>query len=461
MNDLIALSKHWAIEPDELKNLRLSLLKEKQSLSLFAEQPLRNTRMVNIRGRTAIISVKGVITPRYDFFTFLFGGTALDVLARDLQTALDNDEVDAILLDIDSPGGVAVGPSEMSEMIYKAREKKPVWSYVGRHCCSAAYWLASATEKIVSHQSALLGSIGVVSMIPVQETHDMRGYKNIEIVSTNAKNKRPDPRTPEGLKKIRRELDSLENEFITSIAKYRNVAEDTIRKDFGQGGVMIGSEAVSIGMADMLGTYESVLDAISINNTNQPTNKNKGESKMSDNKNTLTKENITADFLKKECPDVVKALMNEGLEAGKSGVEKISKEAGFKAGVDAERNRLFAIDEMTLSGHDDLIASAKKDTEMTAEKLAVQIIKAEQSKGNSHIDALKKAENKLPKIEAGANANEGKEKIEVDENAPIEEQAETKWKSDASLRAEFNNDKEAFVAYFTAENNGQVKVLSK
>ena len=57
--------------------------------------------------------------------------------------------------------------------------------------------LASATEKIIVNPSALVGSIGVVTTIPVQEQPDQDGYKNIEIVSSNAALKRPDPKTKE------------------------------------------------------------------------------------------------------------------------------------------------------------------------------------------------------------------------------------------------------------------------
>lgn len=435
MNDINYLSKHWAITPDALHTLCASLKERQAGLSLFSERPLDNTRTVRIRDGVAIIPIQGVITPRLDFFTLLFGGTALDVLAKDFQNALENKDVKAILLDIDSPGGVAVGPAEMSEIIYNARKQKPIYSYVGRNCCSAAYWLASATEKIIAHKSALLGSIGVVSTLAIQEKADANGYKNFEIVSSNAKNKRPDPRTPEGISEIRRELDSLENEFINSIAKYRNLKVETILKDFGQGGVMIGSQAAEVGMADMLGTYESVLATLSADNSNQ----NKGEKQMSDKEKMIDKDNITADFLKRERLDIVEALREEGAKA--------------------ERERLNAIDNAALAGYDELVAAAKADPKMTAEKLALQIIGAEKAKGTSYIDALKTAEEKMPKITHGANAGEDKPKISP--IAPATERAEAEWNANVELRTEFNGDKEAFVAYYLANDNGQVKLHTK
>ena len=222
--ELQTLSKHWAIEPTALQCLRTDLSELQSGLSLFAQKPLARTYTSTIRDGIAVIPIHGIITARSDLFTFLMGGTGLDILARDIQTALDDDDVKGIMLDIDSPGGVAVGPSEMAAIIRNAADWKPVWAYVGRSCCSAAYWLASATDRIVAEKTAMLGSIGVVSSIPVQESADADGYKQIEVVSTNAKNKRPDPRTAEGLDTIRSELDALETEFkvqLPSIAMYQ------------------------------------------------------------------------------------------------------------------------------------------------------------------------------------------------------------------------------------------------
>ncbi len=242
--ELQTIAKHWAIEPTAIQGVAAIFREVQSGLSLFAQKPLAHTYTPTIRDGVAIIPVHGVITPRFDLFTLLMGGTALELLARDVQAALDNNEIHAILLDIDSPGGVAVGPSEMANIIRNATQKKPVWAYVGRNCCSAAYWLASATGKIIAQKTAVVGSIGVVSSVSVQEQPDADGYKQIEIISTNAKNKRPDPRTPEGETTIRSELDALESEFIQSVAKYRNKSEEYVKETFGQGGVLVGDAAV-------------------------------------------------------------------------------------------------------------------------------------------------------------------------------------------------------------------------
>ena len=410
--DLQNVSKHWAIEPSALQCLRTDLSELQSGLSLFAQKPLARTYTSTIRDGIAVIPIHGIITARSDLFTFLMGGTGLDILARDIQTALDDDDVKGIMLDIDSPGGVAVGPSEMAAIIRNAADWKPVWAYVGRSCCSAAYWLASATNRIVAEKTAMLGSIGVVSSIPVQESADADGYKQIEVVSTNAKNKRPDPRTAEGLDTIRSELDALETEFIGAVAKYRNVSTETVKTDFGQGGVLIGDAAVAVGMADALGTYETTLYELS-----QQTKK--GEKTM--DPQSITEEQIAA----------------------------------YRAeGAKAERERLLALDDMIVAGHEDLLAKAKLDPEMTAEKLAVEIIKAEKAKGNDYLSGLKKAEETLPNVTPSAKATTAV-------GATPEERAENEWNNNPDVRTEFGGDKAAFFAFRIAQENEQIKVLKK
>jgi len=454
MHELLKIAKYWAIEPDILKSL--CRLDEIKSLSFQSERRLSNTRSVMIRDGTAVIPLHGPITARSDLFTFFLGGTSLSDLAKDFQTALDDDQVKAILFDVDSPGGVALGPSEMADAIFKARGKKPIWSYVGRNCSSAAYWIASATEKIIANPSALLGSIGVVTTIPVQEQPDSEGYKNIEIVSSNAKQKRPDPRTEEGMAEIKRELNDIEAQFIEAIAKYRNVSVNAVKNDFGQGGVLIGKNAVASGMADSLGNYEEVIAEL-----NQKISTNKQINFMS--KETIERSAINADFIKSEFPDIAEKLAKENSEKIRSEAKETAfaegKKAGFAEGIKSERERILAIEEASLPGHEDLVAKAKQDADMTADKLALQIVAREKQRGTKYVDAQKEAEKEMPKV-APNFESASPEKTKIDKDAPLEERAKTEWQSDVKLRSEFADDYDAYFAYKKASEANQVKILS-
>ena len=454
MHELLKIAKYWAIEPDILKSL--CRLDEIKSLSFQSERRLSNTRSVLIRDGTAVIPLYGPITARSDLFSFFFGGTSLSDLAKDFQTALDDDQVKAILFDVDSPGGVALGPAEMADAIFKARGKKPIWSYVGRNCSSAAYWIASATEKIIANPSALLGSIGVVTTIPVQEQPDSEGYKNIEIVSSNAKQKRPDPRTEEGMAEIKRELNDLEAQFIEAIAKYRNVSVNAVKNDFGQGGVLIGKNAVASGMADSLGSYEEVIAEL-----NQKISTNKQINFMS--KETIERSAINADFIKSEFPDIAEKLAKENSDKIRSETKENAfaegKKAGFAEGIKSERERILAIEEASLPGHEDLVAKAKQDADMTADKLALQIVAREKQRGTKYVDAQKEAEKEMPKVAPNFESS-SQEKTKIDKDAPLEERAKTEWQNDAKLRSEFADDYDAYFAYKKASEANQVKILS-
>jgi len=450
MNDLFKIGKYWAIEPDYLKAI------SKESLSTRSEKPLSNSRSVSIRDGTAIIPIHGVITARTTLFSLFAGGTSLEDLAKDFSEALNSNEVTSILFDIDSPGGVAVGPFEMAEMIFKGRSKKPIYSYIGRNGSSASYWLASATEKIFVNPSALVGSIGVVTTIPVQEQPDMDGYKNIEIVSSNAGHKRPDPKTKEGLAEIRRELDDLESTFIESIAKYRSITPEIIKADFGGGGVVIGKEAVKRNMADALGTYEEVLGLL--NQQNQSITINNQIMSKEQNKEInagISKKEITADYIKKEFPDVTKAIIQEVSED----IKKSAFNEGVLAGAKQERDRILAIESAALPGHEDLIEEAKKDGSITAEKLALKLIAAEKNKASDYLANTKKAEEEIPKIEPNIDKSDTGEK-QIPKDAPLETRAKSIWESNAKIRAEFGEDFDAYFAFAKANESGQVRILS-
>lgn len=101
MKSLLSLGKYWAIEPDTFNNLEALVSKD--------APVLENTRTVRIQNGVAIIPVSGVITGRMDFLTYILGGTALDILAKDFRTALENNDVRAIVLVLTVPAELLSG----------------------------------------------------------------------------------------------------------------------------------------------------------------------------------------------------------------------------------------------------------------------------------------------------------------------------------------------------------------
>jgi ClpP class serine protease len=248
----------WCITPDYMETI-VSILERTNSdpdaLAAERGQPLKNSYAIEVRDGVAIIPIRGVIARYANLFSEISGATSLELLVRDFDMAVQNDAITAIMLDIDSPGGEANGISEMAGRIANARSVKPVVAYVGGAACSAAYWLASACSEIVCSDTALLGSIGVVVTLRKPSADD----DEMEIVSSNAENKRPDVATDDGQEVIRKTLNELEQVFLSSVADYRSMTIAQVIDAGDRGGIRVGQSAVDNRLADRIGTYEAVM----------------------------------------------------------------------------------------------------------------------------------------------------------------------------------------------------------
>jgi len=216
-------------------------------------RPLDNTRSVEMRGNISVIPVTGTIVRYSSFFTEICGGVSTEMLARELNTALNDESVETIVFNIDSPGGEASGIAELGEMIKEARAKKKIVAYVDDMAASAGYWIASAAEEIYASKTAMVGSIGVVFTL-----REKTG-SGIEIVSNVSPRKRPDISTAEGISQIQAWADKLGDIFVDSVALNRGVSSDTVLEKFGQGDMLVGREALEAGMVDSITTFEALI----------------------------------------------------------------------------------------------------------------------------------------------------------------------------------------------------------
>jgi len=220
-------------------------------------EPSQGYRMAQLVDGVAVLPVTGPIFPRANMMTEMSGATAISALKADFARAEADPAVKAILLDVDSPGGVVTGIDDFAARVAAAR--KPVVTYVAGMAASAAYWIAAASQAIIADRSAELGSIGVRVAVSKQIEADTAGEMTFDIVSSGAPLKLPDPETDEGIAALKTELDDLEDLFVSSVAAGRGVDADAVRADFGRGGIMIAGKAVAAGMADGIGTFEQAM----------------------------------------------------------------------------------------------------------------------------------------------------------------------------------------------------------
>lgn len=230
--------------------------------------PLQGSRGSTIRNGRAVVPMVGTIFPRASMINASTGGTSLDALLHDVRVAEASADVDQIVLLVDSPGGMVSHVGEAADMLRAT--SKPVTAFVTGMGASLAYWLASQAGEIVLDRSASVGSIGVVATTSRQESPGQDGRRSYEIVSSGAPMKRPDPGTEEGRASIQAEVDAIEAVFIADVAAGRGVSPDRVRESFGRGGMVNAARAVDVGMADRIGSLESVLQQGSARTRNKP-----------------------------------------------------------------------------------------------------------------------------------------------------------------------------------------------
>lgn len=251
----------WAIRPERLESL-LAMARTNASFSLSDESvaALMAAKPKRARGGDiARISIEGVIEPKTTFWSLLFGGTGLDMVAAEFDAALKDPDVKGILLDIDSPGGVVSGVPEMAKTIRAARGQKPILAVANSMAASAAYYLAAQADSISVTPSGDVGSIGVVYMHT-----DARGFAEQMGVSHRifrSQERKADVNPWEELSEaaaadIQSKVDAYDAMFVADVAKGRGVSRETVRKNYGAGLMFLAKDALAAGLVDQVETVD-------------------------------------------------------------------------------------------------------------------------------------------------------------------------------------------------------------
>lgn len=255
----LAAGRPWLITSEALDTVMAVADRQGdvEALETRLGRSLDNTRSVTVRDGVAVIPVTGPIFRYANLFTEISGATSTQVLATDFQTAFDDPAIKAIIPVFDTPGGEATGINELGDLIYMMRGRKPVVAYVSGMAASAGYWMASAADEVVVDDTAQLGSVGVV--LSLRKREDRPGEKSYEIVSSNAPNKRPDLETEAGMAQLQARTDELASVFLDKVARNRGIPREEVNDRFRQGGIATGALAIEAGMADRLGSLESLI----------------------------------------------------------------------------------------------------------------------------------------------------------------------------------------------------------
>ncbi|SFD07558.1 signal peptide peptidase SppA [Flavobacterium phragmitis] len=176
-------------------------------------------------------------------------------MRRSLQEARKNDDVKAIVLRIDSPGGSALTSDLIWREIEITKKVKPVVVSMGNYAASGGYYIACNANKIFAENNTITGSIGVFGMLPNFSPLANKLGINSEQVKTHENSANYSPFVPvdEKFKAFTLEgVEKIYNTFVAHVAEGRKMTFEQVDA-IAQGRVWSGTEAVKLGLVDKIG----------------------------------------------------------------------------------------------------------------------------------------------------------------------------------------------------------------
>ena len=320
---------------------------------------------------TAVVPVMGVLGDwmPYSYITGM------------IEKALKRDDINEIVLLIDSPGGAVAGLFDTCRFIERASKKKKCTAYVTGMACSAAYAIATACDEIYMMEDAEVGSCGCYAhAVEYSDAYfEKEGFihrvfrskcspkKNCSVIADEVE-----------AEAFQKEIDALGEKYLRYVAKRRKCAYSDALENFGKGGVLMGEKAIAAGMVDGIKTLEelgieeadesstktrktAVKDGTEIKaiENNSPQNGGEGDD-MDINAMSEEQRRETFEALCSLQPDLTDSIV--------------------KSAKDEEKKRILALGELRNgSAEVDAIVDSAVEDGRSAEAIAVDIVKAMKS----------------------------------------------------------------------------------
>ena len=184
------------------------------------------------------------------------GSMGSETISKAIREARLDDNVKAIVLRVNSPGGSALASDVMWREVVLAKKAKPVIVSMGDVAASGGYYIACAADKIVADEKTITGSIGVFGVVP-----NAQGLMNNKLGITFDRvktNEHADlmsvfkPLTAQERDIIQIGVEKIYDDFITKVAEGRGMTKEQV-DSIGQGRVWMGLDALKIGLVDEIG----------------------------------------------------------------------------------------------------------------------------------------------------------------------------------------------------------------
>ncbi|MEX0270062.1 signal peptide peptidase SppA [Leptolyngbyaceae cyanobacterium UHCC 1019] len=184
-----------------------------------------------------------------------------DRFAQQLREIQQDDDIKAVVIRVNSPGGSVVGSEVIQREVIQTRKKKPVVVSMGGIAASGGYWISTFSDRIFAQPNTITGSIGVFGLRPnVQKIANDNGvtwdvvktgrYADISSITR--------PRTPPELAVFQKTVDRIYDRFVSKVAESRKLPKAKVA-EVAQGRVWSGKQALAIGLVDKIGGLQDAI----------------------------------------------------------------------------------------------------------------------------------------------------------------------------------------------------------
>jgi signal peptide peptidase SppA len=274
-------SQVWAIMPDKLEAIMAFLQLKAEGkhadaatiAEIHAASEVMAVRAQKVSaassGAVAVLPLYGMILHRGSTMGDISGPSATSVqkFTDQFRQAVNDPNVSAIVIDVDSPGGTVEGVDELASEIRASRGKKKTIAVSNCLNASAAYYISSACTEIVVSPSSLTGSIGVYSAHEDDSEYLAKMGVKISLISYGENKTQGNPYEPlsdTGRANMQDMVNAFGAMFEKAVAAGRKISVAKVHETFGQGLVFGAKKAVALGMADSIGTLDDVLSRFGV-----------------------------------------------------------------------------------------------------------------------------------------------------------------------------------------------------
>ncbi|MDO9148312.1 MAG: S49 family peptidase [Hydrogenophaga sp.] len=403
------LRSPWAILPDRLLEIQAiyatHLRGEKidiAGLEARLGRPLANEQQeYQVReGGVAVLNIEGVMAPKANLFMRVSGAMSTQQLGQQVESAVADPRVKALVLVVDSGGGSTIGSPELAATVRELAAVKPIVTVTDGTMASAAYWVGSAANAVFATGPTIqVGSIGVVA------THtyspQASGTQTTEITAgrykrmgTTAK-----PLDEEGSAYIQQMVDHLYAVFVDAVADHRGVDAQTVLTHMADGRVFVGQQALDAGLIDGFATVDAIVARLAANPAEfatrrkaqvaKPGNPRVVKSVLASTEGGLPiaagvqiggfqDEPVLLNSPATETPEGTPMDIKTLAEQHPELLAQIQAEAQTQ-GAKAEQDRIAAVRAQAMPGHEALIETLAADGATTGPQAAMAVLAAERA----------------------------------------------------------------------------------